>query len=181
MGSMAIQGDQKPEATETVRRNGCLFWLGRGLLAAGILLLGVALASAGIEAAAARTDRRTYLPPGQAGRCGWLPVTYPLPGRRQPHCHPGERRRRGLADVGLDPAPAGCQHTWYALTTAPASAGARTVRNLRDAQQIVNELHLLLQNAGVQPPYLLAGHSLGGELTATRMPASTLIKSPGWY
>jgi pimeloyl-ACP methyl ester carboxylesterase len=34
----------------------------------------------------------------------------------------------------------------------------------RDAQQIVNELHLLLQNAGVQPPYLLAGHSLGGEL-----------------
>ncbi len=34
----------------------------------------------------------------------------------------------------------------------------------RDVQQIVNELHLLLQNAGVQPPYLLAGHSLGGEL-----------------
>ncbi len=113
MGSMAIQGDQKPEATESVRRKGCLFWLGHGgLLAAGILLLGVALVSAGFEALqpgqiAAHTYRR------KTGRWWVLPVTYPLPGRRQPHCHPGERSRRSLADVGLDPTPAGCQRRGY--------------------------------------------------------------------
>jgi pimeloyl-ACP methyl ester carboxylesterase len=35
----------------------------------------------------------------------------------------------------------------------------------RDVEAIARELHVLLQRAGVQPPYVLAGHSLGG-LTA---------------
>lgn len=32
----------------------------------------------------------------------------------------------------------------------------------RSSAQIVKELHSLLQNAGVKPPYILVGHSLGG-------------------
>jgi len=32
----------------------------------------------------------------------------------------------------------------------------------RDARQIARELHTALQNAGVAPPYILVGHSLGG-------------------
>ncbi len=32
----------------------------------------------------------------------------------------------------------------------------------RTSQQMVNELHTLLHNAGVQGPYVLVGHSLGG-------------------
>lgn len=32
----------------------------------------------------------------------------------------------------------------------------------RTSQQIAKELHLLLQNAGLQPPYILVGHSFGG-------------------
>jgi pimeloyl-ACP methyl ester carboxylesterase len=32
----------------------------------------------------------------------------------------------------------------------------------RDSRQIVNELHTLLQNAGLKPPFVLVGHSIGG-------------------
>jgi len=32
----------------------------------------------------------------------------------------------------------------------------------RSSQQVANELRLLLHNAGVEPPYVLVGHSLGG-------------------
>src|SRR3990172_8533177 len=34
--------------------------------------------------------------------------------------------------------------------------------NPRTATQMANELHLLLANAGIHPPYVLVGHSLGG-------------------
>jgi pimeloyl-ACP methyl ester carboxylesterase len=32
----------------------------------------------------------------------------------------------------------------------------------RTSQQIVNELHALLANAGIEPPYVMVGHSFGG-------------------
>ncbi|MEZ4710138.1 MAG: alpha/beta hydrolase [Caldilineaceae bacterium] len=35
----------------------------------------------------------------------------------------------------------------------------------RDAQQMVAELHTLLQNANITPPYVLVGHSFGGLVT----------------
>ncbi|MCB0128403.1 MAG: alpha/beta hydrolase, partial [Caldilineaceae bacterium] len=35
----------------------------------------------------------------------------------------------------------------------------------RDARQIVVELHTLLQNAAIAPPYVLVGHSFGGLVT----------------
>jgi len=35
-------------------------------------------------------------------------------------------------------------------------------RNPRTAGNIVKELHLLLEGAGVEPPYVLVGHSKGG-------------------
>jgi pimeloyl-ACP methyl ester carboxylesterase len=32
----------------------------------------------------------------------------------------------------------------------------------RDAEQITSELHTLLENAGIESPYILVGHSVGG-------------------
>ena len=34
--------------------------------------------------------------------------------------------------------------------------------NPRDGKQVVSELHMLLVNAGIQPPFILVGHSIGG-------------------
>ena len=46
--------------------------------------------------------------------------------------------------------------------TAPASAGATPV-DPRDAANIARELHNLLLRAGETGPFVLAGHSLGGQ------------------
>ncbi len=46
-------------------------------------------------------------------------------------------------------------------------------RNPRTSQQSVDELHLLLTKAGINPPYILVGHSLGGvnmQLYASQYP-----------
>lgn len=47
----------------------------------------------------------------------------------------------------------------------------------RIADRIVDELHLMLERAGIPPPYILAGHSFGGltmPLFAARYPEETL-------
>ena len=47
---------------------------------------------------------------------------------------------------------------------APGMAGENPARRPRDAETIVRELHALLDQAGVQRPLVLAGHSFGGLL-----------------
>jgi pimeloyl-ACP methyl ester carboxylesterase len=44
----------------------------------------------------------------------------------------------------------------------PAWDGATQSPNPRTSKEIASELHRLLQNAGVAPPLILVGHSLGG-------------------
>jgi pimeloyl-ACP methyl ester carboxylesterase len=57
----------------------------------------------------------------------------------------------------------------------------------RTSRQIVEELHALLNNAGIQDPYVLVGHSLGGnnaQLYASRYPdevAGMVLVDPQFY
>jgi pimeloyl-ACP methyl ester carboxylesterase len=57
----------------------------------------------------------------------------------------------------------------------------------RTSQQFVEELHALLNNAGIQDPYVLVGHSLGGnnvQLYASRYPdevAGMVLVDPQFY
>jgi pimeloyl-ACP methyl ester carboxylesterase len=57
----------------------------------------------------------------------------------------------------------------------------------RTSQQFVGELHALLNNAGIQDPYVLVGHSLGGnnvQLYASRYPdevAGMVLVDPQFY
>ena len=57
----------------------------------------------------------------------------------------------------------------------------------RTSQQFVEELHTLLNNAGIQEPYVLVGHSLGGnnvQLYASRYPdevAGMVLVDPAFY
>lgn len=162
MGNLAVKANHKSEQARPIRKRGCLFWLGRGLLTAFILLLGVALVSAGFEAVAARADRLAYPPPGQMVDVG--------DHRLHMHCL-GE----GSPTVILESGAGEASPMWawiqprLAVSTRVCAydrAGfgwSEESSQPRHAQQIVSELHLLLQNASVQPPYILVGHSLGGE------------------
>src|SRR5215217_3428463 len=57
----------------------------------------------------------------------------------------------------------------------------------RTSQQFVKELHALLNNAGIEGPYVLVGHSLGGnnvQLYASRYPdevAGMVLVDPQFY
>jgi pimeloyl-ACP methyl ester carboxylesterase len=57
----------------------------------------------------------------------------------------------------------------------------------RTSQQIVEELHALLNNAGIEGPYVLVGHSLGGnnvQIYASRYPdevAGMVLVDPQFY
>jgi pimeloyl-ACP methyl ester carboxylesterase len=48
---------------------------------------------------------------------------------------------------------------------APASAGATVVPLPRTGRRLAQELDRLLERAGIQGPYILVGHSLGGFIT----------------
>jgi len=163
VSDLAVENNHKSEQDKPVSRRGCLFWLGRGLLIAVIILLGVVLVSAGVEAAAAQSDRRAYPPPGQLVDVGGYRLHIQCLGEGSPTVI----LESGAGEAS--PMWGWIQPRLAAITRVCAYdrtgfGWSDDGPQPRDAQQIVNELYLLLQNAGVQPPYLLAAHSLGGEL-----------------
>lgn len=133
---------------------------------ASYLLLGLgALASLGViyQALADARDRRRYPPPGQRVDIG---------GRRLHLYCVGE----GSPTVILEAALNGCCIDWCQVQPQVASftrvcsydragygwsdSGPRP----RTAPRMARELHTLLSKAEIEPPYVLVGHSYGGEL-----------------
>jgi len=60
-----------------------------------------------------------------------------------------------------------CSGKWpssraFVVTTGLAWAGSERSPNPRTAPYVIAELHTLLTKAGVEPPYVLVGHSMGG-------------------
>ena len=143
------------------RRRGCLFYVKRGLkwLAIGLIaLIGLGMI---VQAIATESDRRTYTPIGQL---------YPVEGHQMHMICMGE----GSPTVILE---AGAGHfsmlwAWVQPDIAQSTRACAYDRagygwsdpgpEPRDAQQIASELHALLDVVGIEPPYVLVGHSLGG-------------------
>ena len=142
-------------------KRGCLFYAKRGLLMLVVLIVGLPILGAIYQQVAAESDRRAYPAPGQLIDVGGYSLHI--------HCT-GE----GSPTVILDAGGGFTSSSWgwvqpeIAQTTRvctydrarwgwsdPSPAGY-------DALQNAAELHQLLANAGITPPYILAGHSLGG-------------------
>jgi pimeloyl-ACP methyl ester carboxylesterase len=124
-------------------------------------LLLISIVGAIAQAVATRNDRRAYPPPGDMIN---------VAGRRQHLYCTGQ----GGPTVILEAGNLGMSAHWIRVQQEVA----RTTRvcgydragmgwsesrpGPRDARQISAELHTLLSNAGVAPPYLMVGHSYGG-------------------
>lgn len=65
---------------------------------------------------------------------------------------------QGLAAPAAGPAQAWALFAYH----RPGMGRSEATDRPRDGQQIVADLHELLQQQGLKPPYLLVGHSLGG-------------------
>ena len=146
-------------------------WLGLGVTAVGLL------ASIIYQTVSAAVDRQQYPPPGQLVDLGGF--------RLHLHC-----LGQGTLTVVMDAGAGAPAITWGLVPAAIAQftrvcvydrAGLGwsepNLRQPRTSQQSVEELHTLLTKAGVKPPYLLVGHSLGGanmRLYASQYPADVV-------
>lgn len=157
-------GESKGYAMEPVvsdapkrRGRGCLLGLGGALLLAlGLILVGVVYESV-TEAA----DVRAYPPPGRLVDVGGYRLHINCTGEGSPTVVIDA----GWGDwsLGWSGVQAEVARTTRVCSYDRAGMGYSEAGPLpRDAAQIVKELHMLLQRAGVPGPYVLAGHSMGG-------------------
>jgi len=153
-----VSTQQPPErGSPPKRRRRWLVWLGG--LAAG--LLGLLLLGARYESAAEDADVRAYPPPGQLVDVGGYRLHLNCVGTGSPTV---------VIDAGWGDWSGGwsrvqpeAAETTRVCTYDRAGMGHSEAGPLpRTAERFARELHALLQHAGVQGPYVLVGHSLGG-------------------
>lgn len=163
MGTPPQATEGAAEALRLPRARGCGLVAGRLLLFLVIVLAASIFIGLVYQAVTAGAERRSFPPPGQLVDVGGF--------RMHVHCL-GE----GSPTVILEGGAGSASPMWGWIQ--PDVAGTTRVCSYdragfgwsdsgpepRDGQHIVDELHTLLTNAGIRPPFVLAGHSFGGEL-----------------
>jgi pimeloyl-ACP methyl ester carboxylesterase len=136
-------------------------------LSIGLAALFLALAFAGAiyQVIATRLSERKYLPPGRLVDVGGY--------RLHIHCS-GPEGAKGVPTVVMDAGVGECSIGWSIVQPEIARfvrvcsydrAGlgwSDSAPTARTSQQIVNDLHALLANTRIEPPYVMVGHSFGG-------------------
>jgi pimeloyl-ACP methyl ester carboxylesterase len=145
------------------RRKGVGFWIGRVVLGLVVTLAVLAASGATYQAIATANDRRLYPPPGQLVDVGGYKLHINCVGEGSPtvildHVGAASSAQWGLVQPEIAKTTRVCAYDragfgWSEPGPAP-----------RDAQQNMQELHTLLTNAHIAPPYVLVGHSYGGNV-----------------
>lgn len=149
--------------SQTLRpRKRLLVWSRRVLLGLLITLVALAVIGASYQAIATARDARAFPPPGQMVDVGGYKLHLQCIGEGSP-------------TVILEAAWGASSANWSRVQPAVAQATRVCAYDRagmgwsergpepRDAHQIATELHTLLAKAGVEGPYVLVGHSLGGQ------------------
>jgi pimeloyl-ACP methyl ester carboxylesterase len=136
-------------------------WTGKAILWLVVALLVVAVVGAIYQAIATERAERTHPPPGETVEVGSHGLHIDCVGRGSP-------------TVVLDAALGAMSAHWVRVQrevsgTTRVCAYDRAGMGWsergpepRDAKQVSGELHALLKGAGIEGPYVLAGHSFGG-------------------
>jgi pimeloyl-ACP methyl ester carboxylesterase len=162
------------EATNTINRsyqnqkprNRLLVWTRRVLLGVLVALVALAVIGATYQAIATARDVRAFPPPGQLVDVGGYTM----------HIVCSGPQNAGAPTVILDHVGAANVAQWGLVQPEIA----KTIRvcaydragfgwsergpTPRDARQSMHELHTLLSKAGIPGPYILVGHSYGGNV-----------------
>ena len=149
---------------QTWRGNKLVVWLWRGLLGLLALIVILALAGATYQAIATGNDQRTYSPPGQLVDVGGYRL----------HLHCIGTANPGSPTVILEAGAGMASPSWAWVQSAVGGTTRVCAYDRagygwsdpspmsREAQQVVHELHTLLDRAAITGPYVLVGHSIGG-------------------
>lgn len=147
-------------------------WVKRALKGFAALTAVLLLAGATYQFTATRIDARNYPAPGRLLDVGGYRLHLNCTGE-------GSQTvllQSGLGGGALDWSSVQPEVAKFARVCSYDRAGAgwsEAGPRPRDAAQVVRELHTLLGNAGLRPPYVLVGHSLGGlyvQLYVSRYP-----------
>jgi pimeloyl-ACP methyl ester carboxylesterase len=145
------------------------------------LILTLALAGVIYQVITTRLDQRKYPPPGKLVDVGGY--------RLHIHCYGPEGASVDGPTVVMDAGIGECSLGWslvqpeiakFARVCTYDRAGlgwSDSSPTARTSRQIVSDLHALLTNAGIEPPYVLVGHSFGGlnaRLYASQFPEEVL-------
>jgi pimeloyl-ACP methyl ester carboxylesterase len=159
-----VASETSTPAQDRTHRRGCLLFVRRGLLILLVGLVGLALLGLAYQAVAIETDRSGYPPRGQL---------YTVDGHQMHLACMGE----GGPAVILQAGGVAESLWWYRIQNQlaaqtqvcafdrPGLGWSEPVDGPRDALMINAELHALLDQAGIAPPYVMAGHSFGAVLT----------------
>ncbi len=153
-------------------RRGCWGCAGWGLLVLFILVLLLVGAGMAYNALGTARDRRAFPPPGQMVQVNDHSLHLYCIGAGSPTVV----LEAGSGQWSLDWSLVQPEIARFTRVCAYDRAGygwSEPGPQPRSGQQIVTELHNLLHNAGIEGPYLLVGHSLGGRyvrLYADRYP-----------
>jgi pimeloyl-ACP methyl ester carboxylesterase len=162
-------------AVPPARRRGLGFWAGRVLLGLVGALIVLAASGAIYQSVASAADRRAFAPPGRMVDVGGY--------RMHLHCT-GQGSPTVVLEAGAG-TPSGVwawvqpevtQQTRVCTYDRAGSGWSEPGPGPRDAGSIAGELHTLLRRAGERRPFVLAGHSLGGQyalMFAERYPEET--------
>lgn len=145
-------------------RRGCLFYVRRGLIGLGIVLIALVLSGMAFQAVAIQLDKRNYPPPGQL---------YAVNGHQMHLVCTGEGDPTVILQAGGTADSTWwywiqhqlAEHTRVCAFDRPGLGWSESTTEPRDALTLVGELHTLLAEADVRPPYVMAGHSWGAVLT----------------
>ncbi|MBX3084668.1 MAG: alpha/beta hydrolase [Anaerolineae bacterium] len=159
-----MTGKTKNPNETAVPRRGCWYYAKRGLLRVGVVLAVLIILGIAYQTIATEQDKGKYAPRGQL---------YNVNGHQMHMICMG----KGSPTVILQAGGLAESTWWYwvqnqlaAFTRVcafdrPGFGWSEAVDDPRDALTINAELHSLLQQAGIAPPYVMAGHSLGAMWT----------------
>jgi pimeloyl-ACP methyl ester carboxylesterase len=158
---METEAHKQHAAAPKHRGSGCLIWPGRAMGSLLIIVIVLALVGSAYESRAEAADALAYPAPGQMVDVGGYRLHINCTGTGSPTV---------VIDAGLG--------DWSTLWGDVQADVAKTTRICtydragmgwsepgplpRDAKQFAKELHTLLHNAGIEGPYVMAGHSMGG-------------------
>ncbi|MBZ0292127.1 MAG: alpha/beta hydrolase [Anaerolineae bacterium] len=149
---------QRDTQVPSKQGHGCLSTIRGGLKWFGIVLVTLTILGIGYQTVATELDKRAFTPPGQL---------YDVGGYRMHMVCMGEGRSAVILDAGevslgawIQPIVA--QSTQVCAFDRAGYGWSELAPEPRDALHRAAELHDLLDVAGVEAPYILAGHSIGG-------------------
>ena len=146
------------------RRRGCLFYLKRGLMGFGIVLVALILLGVAYQTIGTEQDKRTYAPRGQL---------YTVNGHQMHIVCKGEGRPAVILQAGGAAESTWwywvqnqlAEHTRVCAYDRPGHGWSEPTTDPRNPAALASELHALLDEAGVAAPYVMAGHSFGAVWT----------------